>query len=159
MVDKSPIWLDKLVYFAMFCPIFKTVCPICWTVCPICCEFVQSAVLCVQSAVSWNFLLSDQICFVRTHRGHGSQFLKPCPSNICVRWNSEDLVRNPVQAMLWSYSTKRLNSDFFGLWKTLRPEAYRNISKLVLKSTPDRLMDGTVIQEWGGAHRTSNHLP
>ena len=66
MLDTIPIRMDKLIDCPMFCPIFKTVCPICLTVCPICCDFVQSAVICVQSAMSWDFLLSDQICFVES---------------------------------------------------------------------------------------------
>ena len=49
------------------CYVLNTVCPICQKVCPICCEFVQFAVSCVQSAMSRDFLLSDQICFFRTH--------------------------------------------------------------------------------------------
>ena len=59
-VGQIPLTMNKITNCAKFCRIFKTVCPIC-------CEFAQSSVSCVQSAMSKNFLLSDQICFVQTH--------------------------------------------------------------------------------------------
>ena len=77
MLVKLTIRMDNTFNCAMFCPIYKTFCPICWTVCPICwiiCPIWMSNPLLmrenlagIKKNMNWNFLVSNQLCFVRAH--------------------------------------------------------------------------------------------
>ena len=99
MLDKLTIRMDKCLIVLCFVQSFRSICPICSTVCLIfliigpiwiCNPLVLRKNLTIKKkAGCWNFLFSNQMCFVRTHRLPLVQFFcSPALYSSCKLWRN-----------------------------------------------------------------------